>query len=335
MLALELARRGIRVVVLESGPRHDFARRGEAVRRYLRRENPWPTSPRELDRYTVGGPVTYQLEGRRARGVGGSTLHWEGYALRLHARDFRLRYALRDRGRLADLVPGPGALLRRGRAHARRGRRRRRARGPRRAARPSRCPPSPSATPTVCLRRPAATLGHRASITCPRRATRWPTAGVRSAGPAGPAHVCPTGAKASIDLTQIPQAEATGNARVVPEATVLRLEVDAPGRSSAAVYAGPDKVERRLTARVFVLAAGAVENGAAPAPVRLARLSRRPGQPERAGGQVLHVAPGHRRDRARPRERLSRIASGSRRPCRGSSPSSATGRPAAPSSSSS
>jgi len=33
ILALELARRNIQVVVLEAGPRHDLARRGEAVRR--------------------------------------------------------------------------------------------------------------------------------------------------------------------------------------------------------------------------------------------------------------------------------------------------------------
>ena len=33
----------------------------------------------------------YLLDGKRARGVGGSTLHWEGYAFRLHADDFRLR----------------------------------------------------------------------------------------------------------------------------------------------------------------------------------------------------------------------------------------------------
>ena len=38
-----------------------------------------------------GGATAYRLEGRRARGIGGSTLHWEGYALRLHANDFRLR----------------------------------------------------------------------------------------------------------------------------------------------------------------------------------------------------------------------------------------------------
>ena len=71
--------------------------------------------------------------------------------------------------------------------------------------------------------------------------------------------VCPTGAKASIDLTYIPQAEATGNAQVITEATVLRLETDRSGQASAAVYAGRDKVPRRLTARVFVVAAGAVE----------------------------------------------------------------------------
>src|SRR5438034_1691415 len=98
ILALELARRGIRVVVLESGPRHDFARRPEYVRRYVRGESPWATPLPGLDRYTVGGPVPYQLGGRRARGVGGSTLHWEGHALRLHANDFRLKslYGIAD-----------------------------------------------------------------------------------------------------------------------------------------------------------------------------------------------------------------------------------------------
>src|SRR5262245_30844854 len=90
VLAFELARRGIRVVVLESGPRHEFARRPDYVRRSLKHQNPWETSPRDLDRHTVGGVTPYQLAGRRVRGVGGSTLHWEGYAFRLHASDFRM-----------------------------------------------------------------------------------------------------------------------------------------------------------------------------------------------------------------------------------------------------
>src|SRR5574342_979901 len=89
IMALELARRGVDVVVLESGPRHDFTRRGEYVRRYLRRENPWATPLTALDRYTASGTNRRVLDGKRVRGVGGSTLHWEGYAFRFHADDFR------------------------------------------------------------------------------------------------------------------------------------------------------------------------------------------------------------------------------------------------------
>ena len=63
VLALELARRGVRVVVLESGPRHEFARRPDYVRRYLKHQNPWETSPRDLDRQTGGGVTPYRLAG--------------------------------------------------------------------------------------------------------------------------------------------------------------------------------------------------------------------------------------------------------------------------------
>src|SRR5262245_25832232 len=90
IMAFELARRGVRVVVLESGPRHDFSRRFEGVRQFLHGENPWRTPP-GMDRYTFSGNVPYLLDYNRARGVGGSSLGWEGYALRFHANDFRLR----------------------------------------------------------------------------------------------------------------------------------------------------------------------------------------------------------------------------------------------------
>ena len=73
-------------------------------------------------------------------------------------------------------------------------------------------------------------------------------------------HVCPTGAKASVDLTHVRAAEATGLAQVLAGATVLRLELGAGGRIDHVVYAGPDRREHRMAARLFVLAAGAVEN---------------------------------------------------------------------------
>ena len=79
------------MVVLESGPRHDLARRGEYSRRFVRGENPWLSPLAGIDRYTTGGGVGYRLEWNRARGVGGSTLHWEGTTLRLRTEDFRMR----------------------------------------------------------------------------------------------------------------------------------------------------------------------------------------------------------------------------------------------------
>jgi choline dehydrogenase-like flavoprotein len=257
VLAVELARRGVRVVVLESGPRHEFARRPEYVRRYLRHQNPWETSPRDLDRQTVGGPLPYRLDGRRVRGVGGSTLHWEGYTLRLHASDFRMRslYGVADDWPIsyADLESYYGAAERMLGV----------------AGTDDEHLASPRSTPFPL---PAFAFSHSDRLFAPACATvgvafhHLPQARNSLAYGGRPpcracstCAVCPTGAKASIDLTSIPPAEATGNARIIPEATVLRLETDPSGQASAAVYAGRDKVARRLTARVFVVAAGAVE----------------------------------------------------------------------------
>src|SRR5688572_12071644 len=90
-MAAELGRRGVSVVVLEAGPRHALERRAEYARRMLKGDNPWRTPLAALDHYTSAGAVPYYLGTNRARGVGGSTLYWEGYAFRFHPDDFRLR----------------------------------------------------------------------------------------------------------------------------------------------------------------------------------------------------------------------------------------------------
>ena len=257
IMAAELARRGVRVVVLESGPRHDFKQRREYVRRYVKHENPWRSPVPQLDLQTVGGTSPYRLEWRRVRGVGGSTLHWEGYALRLSSDDFRLRslYGIADDWPISyrDLEPyyaraetalGVAGISDDPWASPR--------------STPFPLPPFPLSYSDQLFAPACRSLGI-ALHHLPQARNSVAYGGRPQCQACGTCHVCPTGAKASIDLTQIPEAEATGNARVIPDATVLRLEVDGSGQVSAAVYARPDKSEHRLTAGVFVVAAGAVE----------------------------------------------------------------------------
>ena len=227
IMAAELARRGVRVVVLESGPRHDFKQRREYVRRYVKHENPWRSPVPQLDLQTVGGTSPYRLEWRRVRGVGGSTLHWEGYALRLGSDDFRLRslYGIADDWPISyrDLEPyyaraetalGVAGISDDPWASPR--------------STPFPLPPFPLSYSDQLFAPACRSLGI-AFHHLPQARNSVAYGGRPQCQACGTCHVCPTGAKASIDLIQIPEAEATGNARVIPEATVLRLEVDGSG----------------------------------------------------------------------------------------------------------
>ena len=257
IMAFELARRGIRVLVLESGPRHDFNRRFEGMRQFLQGENPWRTLPPEMDRYTFSGSVPYFLDYNRVRGVGGSSLGWEGYALRFHANDFRLRslYGIGEDWPISyeDLEPyyraAESALGVAGTSD-----------DPWASPRssPFPLPPFAFSYSDGMFARACARVGI-ALHHLPQARNSVAYAGRSQCRACGTCYVCPTGAKASVDLTHVPQAEATGNARVVTDATVLRLEVDRSNRVTSVVYAGRDRRERRVSAPLFVLAAGGVE----------------------------------------------------------------------------
>ncbi|MDY6817042.1 MAG: GMC family oxidoreductase [Halobacteriales archaeon] len=91
LIAHSLADRGHEVLVLEAGKRFDPQERLERMERSIRPaadpETVWEMGG-ERDAYSSTGEWFYPLNRARVKGVGGTTLHWQGMVMRLHASDF-------------------------------------------------------------------------------------------------------------------------------------------------------------------------------------------------------------------------------------------------------
>jgi choline dehydrogenase-like flavoprotein len=292
LVAARLAEAGHEVVILEAGERfdgpdesdgsdgHAGRSRRERMEAHLRPAGGevWPMGG-ERDAYTSSGPRHYPLNAARVKGVGGSTLHWQGMVMRLHERDFEMdsRYGVGADWPFdyADLRPHYAAAEREfGVAGA--------ADNP--FAPPREEPfPLPAFPPShsdaifadACERLGIATH----SIPNARNSEPYDDrSACQGYGTCRP--VCPSGAKYTAEST-IERAEAAG-VRVIDHAPVQRLVhgADGPGAGAgadtleAAVYATPDGVEHRQPARTFVVACGGVETP------RLLLLSRSPAHPD-------------------------------------------------------
>jgi glucose dehydrogenase len=256
VLGASLVRQGIRVVLLESGPRYPFALRGQAQRDYLRGIEPWQRHPASLDVFSSIGKLDYPLNDMRVRGVGGTSLHWQAETPRCHATDFHMRstygvgedwpigyedierYYVRAENELG-VAGGEDPFA-----------------SPRSAPYP--LPPFPYNYQDQLLMKAAAGLGLRFSP-IPQARTSKPYGGRSQCLACGTCHICPTGAKASADLTHIPLIDHSPYGNVIDQATVLRLETDRGGRVRRAIYAGLDRVEHAIEASIFVIAGGGVE----------------------------------------------------------------------------
>ena len=117
-LGNELAQKGIDVVILEAGGRHeieDFVNDEWASFSQLAWVDPRTTSGSwRVHRDFPGLPAWI------VKAVGGSTVHWAGASLRLQEHEFKARTTYgdiprRQSARLADDAEGDGALLRQGR----------------------------------------------------------------------------------------------------------------------------------------------------------------------------------------------------------------------------
>jgi len=260
LVAWDLARRGHEVVVLEAGPRFDDRERLERMERSIRPGY----APREVwdmggarDAYSTGGDRDYPLNAARVKGVGGSTLHWQGMVFRFHEDDFRAAsaYGVGSDWPISydDLQPYyADAELELGVSGA----------DDNPFAPPREAPfPMPAFPPSysdatfaeACEELGIATHSAPNARNSEAYDGRGACVGYGTCKP-----VCPSGAKYDAAI-HVAKAEREG-ARVIDRAPVQRLHHDRSGdRVTAAKYVTPDGETHRQTARQFVLAAGGVE----------------------------------------------------------------------------
>jgi choline dehydrogenase-like flavoprotein len=260
LLADKLAERGHDVVVLEAGKRFDREERHERMERSLRPahrdQSVWDMDD-VRDDFTSSGEVFYSLNDRRAKGVGGSTLHWGGRVARLRRKDFRMesQYGVATDWPIGydDLRPYYAA------AETEMG-----------VAGAEDIPFSPPREhpypmPPFAPSHSDSILGSAAeragivvhSVPNARNSEvydgRSQCVGYGSCSP-----VCPSGAQYSADV-HVDKAENKG-ARIIDQAMVQRLEHDNTGdRVRAAVYKTPDGTTYRQEAHHFVVACGGIE----------------------------------------------------------------------------
>ncbi|MFB6308987.1 MAG: GMC family oxidoreductase [Haloarculaceae archaeon] len=273
LVAHRLAEAGHAVVVLEAGPRFEFEDRERRMERSIRpahdRGSVWDMGG-ERDAFSTSGKQFYPLNSARVKGVGGSTLHWQGMVMRLHEADFdgglpnddpawpidygdlRPYYAEAEQAMsVSGATDNPFAP-------------------PREEPYPLPAfPPSYSDSlfADACERLGITTHSVPNARNSESHDGRSACVGYGTCKP-----VCPSGAK--YDATVHAERAESEGVRLIDRAPVQRLETDGQGRVEAAVYATPEGEEHRQTAREFVLAAGGIEIP------RLLLLSRSPDHPD-------------------------------------------------------
>lgn len=302
--AWALARSGVRVLLLDAGPAYDPAT-DYRLHRPDWEQNGFPDRAPAHDSYSfaplqrleprwdelrswshIHGHFT-RGERRRGwryhhvQGIGGSTLHFSGEAHRLHPRAMQLQ---RDFGVAADW-PFDYAELEPfyEQAEALIG-----VTGPTPdRSRPRRRPyPQPAHPPSYAGRRlleAGRRLGQHWQANSLAALSR-PHAGRPACNYcANCARGCPRGDKGSADVTFIQQARASGRCRVLPGTRVQRLIAGPDQRIRAVEYIDAEGRRGSLSARIIVLAAGAVQT---PRLLLLSDNAHAPAGVGNAAGQV-------------------------------------------------
>ena len=244
-----LAKRGLKTVILESGP--DIRSQSGDVRFH------------QLDAYRSIGPIDYPLQSTRFRGVGGTSWLWGGMSLRLHPSDFEVNsytpagaaWPIRYNDLQTYYLKAEEALRVRGGARSK-------YHPPRKAAYPLK--PDRDLGPLQSILKKASIV--LSDVPFSTAKDHENSFGRDRFGPF-----------VKMTETYLPSFQQSPQGVLIAGATVTRLNADASGAISAAEVQDLDRNRKLLRARAYVVACGGLETP------RLLLLSRSTAFPQGLG----------------------------------------------------
>lgn len=250
-LGNELAQKGIKVVILEAGPRIEF---NEFI------NDEW-ASFAQLgwgDPRTASG--TWQvardfpdLPAWIVKAVGGSTTHWAGASLRFNEHEFKVKSTY---GNLpgANLLDWPITLAEMEPWYAK-------AENKMGVTRTNGIPGLPGNNNYRVLEAGAKKRGYTTVHTGNMAINSEPRDSRPSCQQIGFCFQgCKTTAKWSTLYTEIPKGEATGNLEIRPNSMAIKIEHDASGKVTGVVYADEKGATQRQKARIVAIAGNSIES---------------------------------------------------------------------------
>lgn len=250
-LGTELALKGVKVVILEAGARHnmeDFV------------NNEWESFAQLAwtDMRTTSGSWRVHknfpnLPAWIVKSVGGSTVHWAGASLRFQEHEFKTAstYGNIDG---ANLLDWPITLAELEPYYAK-------AEDKMGVTRTNGIPGLPGNNNFKVFEAGAKKIGYKEVSTGRMAINSQPRNDRGSCQQIGFCFQgCKSGAKWSTLIAEIPRGEATGNLEVRPQCMVVKIEHDASGKATGVVYVDKDGRTQRQKARIVAVAGNSIES---------------------------------------------------------------------------